>query len=145
MTVFKKNMDGDAGIMVGIGNDITAVAEIIDSCIVTPIVAILREIHIQGITASDSVTRWFFIKNAALYGAVVGNGRSKRAIFNRATGFIGNGIMKNAAGNSTMIYNGHVVTATRYSAIIGNTGTRIFSVPKITIFDRCVFPYDGRA
>lgn len=94
MTVFKKNMDGDAGIMVGIGNDITAVAEIIDSCIVTPIVAILREIHIQGITASDSVTRWFFIKNAALYGAVVGNGRFKRAIFNRASGVIGNGIKK---------------------------------------------------
>ena len=77
-------MDGDAGIMVGIGNDITAVAEIIDSCIDTLIAAILREIHIQGIAASDSVTRWFFIKNAALYGAVVGNGRSKRAIFNLA-------------------------------------------------------------
>ena len=53
-------MDGDAGIMVGIGNDITAVAEIIDSCIDTLIAAILREIHIQGIAASDSVTRWFF-------------------------------------------------------------------------------------
>ena len=91
MTVTEKNMDGDAGIMVGIGNDITAVAEIIDSCIVTLIAAILREIHIQGIAASDSVTRWFFIKNAALYGAVVGNGRSKRAIFNLAVRFIGNG------------------------------------------------------
>ena len=64
-------MDGDAGIMVGIGNDITAVAEIIDSCIVTPIVAILREIHIQGIAASDSVTRWFFIKNAAIYSTTI--------------------------------------------------------------------------
>lgn len=76
MTVTEKNIDGDAGIMVGIGNDITAVAEITDSCIETLIAAILREIHIQGIAASDSVTRWFFIKNAALYGAVVGNGRS---------------------------------------------------------------------
>ena len=55
-------MDGDAGIMVGIGNDITAVAEIIDSCIATRIAAILREIHIQGIAASDSVTRWFLSK-----------------------------------------------------------------------------------
>lgn len=119
MTVFKKNMDGDAGIMVGIGNDITAVAEIIDSCIVTPIVAILREIHIQGITASDSVTRWFFIKNAALYGAVVGNGRSKRAIFNLAVRFIGNG-RKKAAGNSTMICERRgrrKLTATDFSVI----------------------------
>ena len=90
MTVTEKNMDGDAGIMVGIGNDITAVAEIIDSCIVTLIAAILREIHIQGIAVSDLVALWFFLKNAALYGAIVGNGRTKRA-----------------AGNCTMIYNGH--------------------------------------
>ena len=55
----------------------------------------------------DSATCWFFTKNAALYGAVVGNGRFKRAIFNRASGVIGNGIKKSAAGNSTMIYNGH--------------------------------------
>ena len=85
----------------------------------------------------------FFLKNAALYDAVVGNGRSKRAIFNLAIEFIGNGIKKSAAGNCTMIYNGHVVNATRYSAIIGNTG--ISNVPKITIFKRCVFPYDGRS
>ena len=52
-------MDGDAGIMVGIGNDITAVAEIIDSCIVTLIAAILREVHIQGIADMDSATCWF--------------------------------------------------------------------------------------
>ena len=75
-------MDGDAGIMVGIGNDITAVAEIIDSCIVTLIAAILREIHIQGIADMDSATCWFFTKNAALYGAIVGNGRTKRAAGN---------------------------------------------------------------
>ncbi|RGB70673.1 hypothetical protein [Faecalibacterium prausnitzii] len=90
MTVFKKNIDGDAGIMVGIGNDITAVAEINDSCIDTLIAAILREIHIQGIADMDSATCWFFTKNAALYGAIVGNGRTKHA-----------------AGNCTMIYNGH--------------------------------------
>ena len=142
MTVKEKNIDGDAGIMVGIGNDITAVAEITDSCIKNLIAAILREIHIQGIAASDSATLWFFLKNAALYGAIVGNGRFKRAIFNLAFRFIGNGRRKKAAGNSTMIYNGHVVNATRYSAIIGNTG--ISNVPKITIFNRCVFPYDGR-
>ena len=144
MTVLKKNIDGDAGIMVGIGNDITAVAEITDSCIDSLIAAILREIHFLGLAVSDLVALWFFLKNAALYGAIVGNGRTKRAIFNRAIEFIGNGIKKSAAGNSTMIYNGHVVNATRYSAIIGNTGTRIWSDPKITIFNRCVFPYDGR-
>ena len=144
MTVFKINIDGDAGSMVGIGNDITAVAEITDSCIDTLIAAILREIHFQGIAASDIATLWFFLKNAALYDAVVGNGRSKRAIFNLAIEFIGNGIKKSAAGNCTMIYNVHVVNATRYSAMIGNTGIRILNVPKITIFNRCVFPYDGR-
>lgn len=105
MTVTEKNIDGDAGIMVGIGNDITAVAEITDSCIETLIAAILREIHIQGIAASDSATLWFFLKNAALYGAIVGNGRFKRAIFNLAFRFIGNGRRKKAAGNSTMICN----------------------------------------
>ena len=92
----------------------------------------------------DSATCWFFTKNAALYGAVVGNGRKKRAILNRASGVIGNGIKKSAAGNSTMIYNVHGVRATRYSAIIGNTGTRIIDVQKITIYNRCVFLYDGR-
>lgn len=92
----------------------------------------------------DSATCWLFRKNAALYGAIVGNGRFKRAIFNLAFRFIGNGRRKKAAGNSTMIYNGHEVTVTRYSAIIGNTGTRIIDVPKITIYNRCVFPYDGR-
>jgi hypothetical protein len=30
LTVTEKNIDADAGIMVGIGNDITAVAEITD-------------------------------------------------------------------------------------------------------------------
>ena len=60
MTVTEKNIDADAGIMVGIGNDITAVAEITDSCIETLIAAILREIHIQGIAASDSATCWLF-------------------------------------------------------------------------------------
>ena len=113
-------MDGDAGIMVGIGNDITAVAEIIDSCIDTLIAAILREIHIQGIAASDSVTRWFFIKNAALYGAIVGNGY-KRAIFNRATGFIGYGMEKFSTSDRTMIYEGRgrrkKITATDFSVI----------------------------
>lgn len=42
MTVTEKNIDADAGIMVGIGNDITAVAEITDSCINNLIAAILR-------------------------------------------------------------------------------------------------------
>ena len=52
--------------MVGIGNDITAVAEIIDSCIVTLIAAILREIHIQGIADMDSVTAGFLLILVAL-------------------------------------------------------------------------------
>jgi len=60
LTVFKRNIDGDAGIMVGIGNDITAVAEITDFCIKNLIAAILREINIQGIAASDSATCWLF-------------------------------------------------------------------------------------
>ena len=94
MTVTEKNIDADAGIMVGIGNDITAVAEITDSCINNLIAAILREINIQGIAASDSATCWLFSKNAALYDAVVGNGRSKRAIFNLAFRFIGYGRYK---------------------------------------------------
>lgn len=62
MTVKEKNIDGDAGIMVGIGNDITAVAEITDSCIDTLIAAILREIHFQGIAASDIASLWFFFE-----------------------------------------------------------------------------------
>ena len=90
MTVFKKNIDGDAGIMVGIGNDITAAAEITDFCIKTLIAASVLEVHIQGIAVSDLAILWFFMKNAALYGASVGNGRTKHA-----------------AGNCTMIYNGH--------------------------------------
>ncbi|MBO1310434.1 MULTISPECIES: hypothetical protein [Faecalibacterium] len=90
MTVFKRNIDGDAGIMVGIGNDITAVAEITDFYIETLIATILLGIHFQGIAVSDLAILWFFMKNAALYGAIVGNGRFKRA-----------------AGNCTMIYNGH--------------------------------------
>lgn len=94
MTVFKRNIDGDAGIMVGIGNDITAVAEITDFCIVTLIAAILLGIHFQGIAVSDLAILWFFMKNAALYGASVGNGRSKRAIFNLAFRFIGYGRYK---------------------------------------------------
>lgn len=105
MTVTEKNMDGDAGIMVGIGNDITAVAEIIDSCIVTLIAAILREIHIQGIAVMDSATCWFFTKNAAIYDAVVGNGRSKRAIFNLAVRFIGDRREKTATDYCAMVCN----------------------------------------
>ena len=130
--------------MVGIGNNITAPVETIDCWGAKCIDISVLEVQIQGIAASDSATLWFFLKNAALYGAIVGNGRFKRAIFNLAFRFIGNGRRKKAAGNSTMIYNGHVVNATRYSAIIGNTGIRILNVPKITIFNRCVFPYDGR-
>lgn len=62
MTVKEKNMDGDAGIMVGIGNDITAVAEITDFCIVTLIAAILLGIHFQGIAVSDLAILWFFFE-----------------------------------------------------------------------------------
>lgn len=105
MTVFKRNIDGDAGIMVGIGNDITAVAEITDFCIVTLIATILLGIHFQGIAVSDLAILWFFMKNAALYGASVGNGY-KRAIFNRATGFIGYGMEKFSTSDRTMIYEG---------------------------------------
>ena len=69
-------------------NDITAVAEITDFCIEKA--TILLGIHFQGIAVSDLAILWFFMKNAALYGAIVGNGRFKRA-----------------AGNCTIIYNGH--------------------------------------
>ena len=60
MTVTEKKKDAEDSIMVGIGNDNTAVAENTYSCINNLIAAILREINIQGIAASDSATCWLF-------------------------------------------------------------------------------------
>ena len=70
--------------MVGIGNNITATVETIDCCAANLIDTSVLEVHIQGIAFSNMATLWLFTKNAALYGAIVGNGY-KRAIFNRAT------------------------------------------------------------
>ena len=57
---------------------------------------------------------------AAIYGAIVGNGY-KRAIFNRATGFIGYGMEKFSTSDRTMIYDGRgrrkKITATDFSVI----------------------------
>ena len=86
----KSIFDGDTGIMGGIGNNITATVETIDCCAANLIDTSVLEVHFQGIAVSDLAILWFFMKNAALYGASVGNGRTKHA-----------------AGNCTMIYNGH--------------------------------------
>ena len=53
-------MNGDAGIIVGIGNDITAFAETIDFCFGNLIDTRVLEVHIQGITFSNIATRWLF-------------------------------------------------------------------------------------
>ena len=116
----KSIFDGDTGIMVGIGNNITATDETIDCCAANLIDTSVLEVHIQGITFSNMAARWFFTKNAALYGAIVGNGY-KRAIFNRATGFIEYGMEKFSTSDRTMIYEGRgrrkKITATDFSAI----------------------------
>ena len=91
--------------MVGIGNNITATVETIDCCATNLIDTSALEVHIQGITFSNMATLWLFTKNAAIYGAIVGNGY-KRAIFNRATGFIGYGMEKFSTSDRTMIYEG---------------------------------------
>ena len=103
--------------MVGIGNNITATVETIDCCAANTSVL---EVHIQGIAFSNMATLWLFTKNAAIYGAIVGNGY-KRAIFNRATGFIGYGMEKFSTSDRTMIYDGRgrrkKITATDFSVI----------------------------
>lgn len=91
--------------MVGIGNNITATVETIDCCAANLIDTSVLEVHIQGIAFSNMATLWLFTKNAAIYGAIVGNGY-KRAIFNRATGFIGYGMEKFSTSDRTMIYEG---------------------------------------
>ena len=107
--------------MVGIGNNITAIDDTIDCCVGNLIDTSVLEVHLQGITVSDLAVCWFFLKNAALYGAGVGNGRYKRAIFNRAIRFIGYDMEKFAAGDGTMIYEGRErrmkITATDFSVI----------------------------
>lgn len=65
--------------MVGIGNNITATVETIDCCAANLIDTSVLEVHIQGIAFSNMATLWLFTKNAAIYGAIVGNGY-KRAI-----------------------------------------------------------------
>ena len=103
--------------MVGIGNNITATVETIDCCAANTSVL---EVHIQGIAFSNMATLWLFTNNAAIYGAIVGNGY-KRAIFNRATGFIGYGMEKFSTSDRTMIYEGRgrrkKITATDFSVI----------------------------
>ena len=132
----KSIFDGDAGIMVGIGNNITAIDETIDFCVGNLIDTSVLEVHLQGITFSNMDALWFFLKNAALYGTVVGNGRYKRAIFNRAIRFIGYDMEKFSAGDRTMIYEGRErrmkITATDFSVIYHIVG-------EIPLNNGCIF------
>ena len=74
----------------------------------TPSTEITEYIQGSPVTKERGIhCRWSANEKTAMEAALGMCYAGKRAIFNRASGVIGNGIKKSAAGNSTMIYNGH--------------------------------------
>lgn len=71
--------DGDTSCIGRMGNNITRGLEIFDACLGSTV----RGFHIQGITVSDLVALWFFLKNAAIYGTTIRKTRdTKDTTFN---------------------------------------------------------------